>query len=220
MRATEFASAAEQARELGLTVGDTIQGREKVGDGWHEARITLLWIGSTHTAWIVSGRSSRPREGGAWSSPHEATNWDLGCREWERIETPPEHAALLPASASTANRAAGLLEQTTPPPLPPDCIDPEYQGEDRELLEAFQRAWWAESGSSDKCHMAGIRAVLALRPTVAAVRAADAAISNEDLEAEFRAWWKAQGWDEDLAALHVVLTHVAWGRHLLSRGGL
>ena len=104
--------------------------------------------------------------------------------------------------------------------LPPGYIDAEHQGGDRELLEAFQRAWWAESGSSDKCHMAGIRAVLALRPTVAAGRAADAAISNEDLEAEFRAWWKAQGWDEDLAALHVVLIHVAWGRHLLSRGEL
>lgn len=97
MRANPYGSSAEQIRELGLAVGDTIQGREEVGDYWHEARITLLWIGATHAAWVVSGRSSRPREGNAWSAPHEAVQWDLSCREWERIETPPEHAALLPA---------------------------------------------------------------------------------------------------------------------------
>lgn len=215
MRVSEFASSADQARELGLKAGDTFQGRQKVGEGWHEARITLLWIGTTHTAWIVSGRSSRPREGGAWSSPHEATNWDLGCREWERIETPPEHAALLPAPASTAGRAADLLEQSTPPALPPDYIDPEHQGEDRKLLEAFYGATNAEGGTADEIHLRGIRAVLALRPSVADVRAADAAISDEALEAEFRAWWKANSLD---FALHnMVNTHVAWGRHLLSR---
>lgn len=97
MRATNpYSSSAEQVRELGLAVGDTIQGRKKVDGDWYEARITLLWIGATHAAWIVSGRSSRPREGD-WSAPHEAMQWDLAWREWERIETPPEHAALLPA---------------------------------------------------------------------------------------------------------------------------
>ena len=204
MRATEFASAAEQARKLGLTVGDTIQGREKVGDGWHEARITLLWIGSTHTAWIVSGRRSTSWNGGAWSLPHEATNWDLGCREWERIETPPEHAALLPALA-------------TPPPLPPDYIDSEHQGEDRKLLEAFYGAWQLK-GTTDERVLRSIRAVLALRPTVAAVRAADAAIADEALKDEFCAWLKTN--PLDFARYNMVETHVAWGRHLLSRGEL
>lgn len=122
MRANPYATCAEQARELGLTVGDTIQGREEVGEGWHEARITLLWIGTTNTAWIVSGRSSRSREGDAWSAPHEATNWDLACREWERIETPPEHAALLPAPAITASRPATVAE-----------------------VRAAYRAWWGAS---------------------------------------------------------------------------
>lgn len=37
--------------------------------------------------------------------------------------------------------------------------------------------------------------------TIKAVRAADAAISDQALESEFRAWWQA-----------------SWGRHLLSRG--
>ena len=123
--------------------------------------------------------------------------------------------------AARIRRVAEVLKGI-PFSLPSDYIDPEYQGEDRKLLEAFQRAWWAESGSSDKCHMAGIRAVMALRPSVAEVRAADAAISAEALEAEFRAWWKAKVHipAADYRARHACATHVAWGRHLLSRGEL
>ena len=219
MRANEFTTAADQARELGLVVGDTIQGCEEFGDGWHEARITLCWLGTTHTVWIVSGRRSTSWTGGAWSPPHEATNWDLGCREWERIETPPEHAALLPAPASTAGRAADLLEQTALPPLPPDYIDPEHQGEDRELLEAFYGAWQAK-GDTDERVLRSIRAVLAFRPTVAAVRAADAAISYEALEAEFRAWWRASVHPLTAPDYYTTTTNIAWGRHLLSRGEL
>jgi hypothetical protein len=67
------------------------------------------------------------------------------------------------------------MSDTTPPPLPPGYIDPEHQGEDRDLSEVF--------------YLRGIRAVLTHRPTVAAVRVADASISDEALEAEFRAWW-------------------------------
>ena len=96
MKATEFFSPADQARELSLKVGDTIQGREEVGKGWSEAQITLLWLGMTHTIWIVSGRTNLPRLQGGWSCPHESVSWDLHTRDWERIETPPEHAALLP----------------------------------------------------------------------------------------------------------------------------
>ena len=91
MKATEFATTADQARELGLKVGDTIESREEVGDGWHYALITLVWLGKVNTVWIVSGRNNRRH----WSSPYESTNWDLDSREWERIETPPEHAAYL-----------------------------------------------------------------------------------------------------------------------------
>lgn len=104
MRATNpySSSAAEQVRELGLAVGDTIQGRKKVDGDWHEDRITLLWIGATHAAWIVSGR--RLHEGDAWSAPDEASQFALTGREWERIETPPEHAALLPAPDPAASK--------------------------------------------------------------------------------------------------------------------
>ena len=108
----------------------------------------------------------------------------------------------------------------TPPPLPPEYIDPEHQGEDRKLLEAFQRAWWADGGRCVDRDMRGIWAVMALRPTVAAVRAADAAIADETLEAEFRAWWRAKVHPLTTPAYHTITTHVAWGRHLLSRGEL
>ena len=91
MKATEFATTADQARELGLKVGDTIQGREEVGDGWHDAWITLVWLGKTNTVWIVSGRNNRR----PWSPPYESANMDLDSREWDRTETPPEHAAFL-----------------------------------------------------------------------------------------------------------------------------
>lgn len=53
--------------------------------------------------------------------------------------------------------------------------------------------------------------------TIAAVRAADAAICDQALEAEFRAWWRSQGWPAG-PGLHAVQTHLAWARHLLSRG--
>jgi hypothetical protein len=36
---------ADQCREMGIQVGDTIEGREE-GKGWfHEARMTLKWLG-------------------------------------------------------------------------------------------------------------------------------------------------------------------------------
>ena len=95
MKATEFACCADQVRELGLKVGDTIQGRQDVGEGWSEARITLLWLGTTHAVWIVSGRTSRSRFKRGWSFPYESAGWDLHCRDWKRVITPPEHAACL-----------------------------------------------------------------------------------------------------------------------------
>lgn len=52
---------------------------------------------------------------------------------------------------------------------------------------------------------------------IAAARRADAAISPEALEAEFRAWWKAQAWSAP-PGFHAVRIAKAWGRHLLSRG--
>jgi hypothetical protein len=51
-----------------------------------------------------------------------------------------------------------------------------------------------------------------------AARAADAAISDQALEAELRAWWKGAVHPLTAPAFHTISTHIAWGRHLLSRG--
>lgn len=55
------------------------------------------------------------------------------------------------------------------------------------------------------------------RRAIAAARAADAAISPEALEAEFRAWWKSQAWSAP-PGFHAVRIAKEWGRHLLTRG--
>ena len=55
------------------------------------------------------------------------------------------------------------------------------------------------------------------REAIAAARAADLAMADQAVESEFRAWWKSQGWPAG-PGLHAVSTHVAWARHLLSRG--
>lgn len=44
--------------------------------------------------------------------------------------------------------------------LPANYIDPEHQGDDRELLQVFYRACNAEGGTADEIHLRGIRAVL------------------------------------------------------------
>lgn len=54
------------------------------------------------------------------------------------------------------------------------------------------------------------------RDTIAAVRAADAAISDQALQAEFRAWWGARY--PSPPGLGFAMIAVAWGRHLLTRG--
>jgi len=113
-------------------VGDTIQGREEIGNGWHENRLTLLWIGNDQTAWIVSGRN---KSRGTWADPYESMNWDLCCRDWERIETPPEHAALLPPSVDPAAIRAATVAEVC-------AADAAIS---LEALAADYRAWWQAS---------------------------------------------------------------------------
>ena len=66
-------------------------------------------------------------------------------------------------------------------PLPPDYIDHEHQGDDREMLETFYGACSAEGGTVDEITLRGIKAVLAARP------AAPAAPEGGDV-AELVAW--------------------------------
>jgi len=55
------------------------------------------------------------------------------------------------------------------------------------------------------------------REAIAAARAADAAITDQALEAEYRAWCKWAVHPLSAPAFHTITTHLAWGRHLLSR---
>jgi len=56
------------------------------------------------------------------------------------------------------------------------------------------------------------------RQAIAAARDADAGISDQALEAELRAWWKAGIHPLTAPSFHAVTTHLAWGRHLLRSG--
>lgn len=75
---------AEQCRSLGIQVGDTIVGREELGDYWCETKLTLLWIGETIAVWKETSRSSHRNE---WSEPEESADWDLGFREWMKVQS-------------------------------------------------------------------------------------------------------------------------------------
>lgn len=73
---------ADQCREMGLSVGDTIEGTEGGGDWWNTTRLTLLWLGEQQAVWMMADRSSTRPE---WSEPREAVNWTLSCREWRKV---------------------------------------------------------------------------------------------------------------------------------------
>lgn len=53
---------------------------------------------------------------------------------------------------------------------------------------------------------------------IKASRASDAAITDQALEADLRAWWTHGIHPLTPPSFHAVSTHVAWARHLLSRG--
>lgn len=74
-------------------------------------------------------------------------------------ETDPEQRAW---QAGREARDDAMLRRAA---LPPNYIDPEYQGEDLELLQTFYAACRAEGGTADEIHLRGLRAVLAARPT-------------------------------------------------------
>ena len=82
-RATPGLSRADQCRELGLQVGDTIEGRTEYESGyWSEARLRLLWIGDQCASFIVSERNVNEPE---WSRPRESFAWSLEFRDWRKV---------------------------------------------------------------------------------------------------------------------------------------
>jgi hypothetical protein len=83
MRATPGLSRADQCRDLGLQVGDTIRWRTVWQNGyWSEAELTLFWLGNDAAVFRVRERSMRKRE---WSDPHESCAWSLEFRDWRKV---------------------------------------------------------------------------------------------------------------------------------------
>lgn len=77
-------NTANQCQKLGLAVGETIFGREEGPGGcWHEARLTLLWLGQQEAMWSVQERSDRRPD---WSEPRESGDWTLECRNWQKVD--------------------------------------------------------------------------------------------------------------------------------------
>ena len=76
-------NTAEQCREMGIAVGEVIEGRETYSDGkWNEARLELLWLGNEVAVFRERSRSWKSEE---WTEPHEESCWTLDCRQWRKV---------------------------------------------------------------------------------------------------------------------------------------
>jgi hypothetical protein len=71
--------------------------------------------------------------------------------------------------------------------LPPNYIDPEHQGQDRELLEAFYQACNAEGGTADEIHLRGIKAALASAQPAALAQPAEDSTDDSELLSTYHA---------------------------------
>lgn len=86
-------NVADECRAMGIRVGDTIIGREIYSRGsWHEARLTLLWLGQQAAMWSAQERADSDPE---WSEPCEDSAWVLTDRKW-RKDNPAATAAPKP----------------------------------------------------------------------------------------------------------------------------
>lgn len=72
---------ADHVRELGLQVGDMIEGWE----GAHGARLVLKFLGTEAAVFDEWGRV----DDGTWRYLGESAEWDLSCRDWIGIGRSP-----------------------------------------------------------------------------------------------------------------------------------
>jgi len=74
---------ADQCREMGIAVGDVIQGRESYSSGWNEARLRLVWLGEQVAVWETKRLSNTTSR---WRKTGEDSAWTLDCRDWHRVD--------------------------------------------------------------------------------------------------------------------------------------
>lgn len=75
---------ADQCREMGLKVGDTIIGREDWGEnGWSESKLTVLFIGEQAAVFKCVQRGNKNSE---WGESRESGSWVLHARPWSLVE--------------------------------------------------------------------------------------------------------------------------------------
>lgn len=82
MTKPKLTGVAKQIKKLGLVVGDTIFGRQEDCEYWHEAKLTLLWVGNKEAVWLESERGTGFEK---WSKKQESTAWTLDCRKWTKV---------------------------------------------------------------------------------------------------------------------------------------
>lgn len=82
-RPSEKLTAADQAREMGLKVGDVIVGREGAGGPesgwWDESRLTLRFLGQHCCVW---GLEKRTKHVPIFTEGMEISDLRLNCRDW------------------------------------------------------------------------------------------------------------------------------------------
>lgn len=74
---------AQQLREMGVVVGDVIEGHESYAcGGWNHARLRILWMGDTEAVVFAQTKTDRNQE---WMDVGEESSWTLHCRDWWKV---------------------------------------------------------------------------------------------------------------------------------------
>ncbi len=87
-RPDSFTCVADQARFMGLKVGDVIVGREGGGENlsscwWQEEMLTLKYIGDRCCVWDAKWRN---RALDTFRNDGETASWDLSARDWYLVD--------------------------------------------------------------------------------------------------------------------------------------
>ena len=82
LKTPESSSQADQCREMGLVVGDVIEGREMYGGHWNESRLTVLFIGQEVAVFNEHERNDLQLD---WVDHGETADWTLNYRVWRKV---------------------------------------------------------------------------------------------------------------------------------------